>query len=80
VLRERRANARPVAKLVQRLIGLEAKLNQYAHGERFIAEVESAAGVGAIDHIWESVERLPSLAEIREPQAWLERVGLPTAV
>jgi coenzyme F420 biosynthesis associated uncharacterized protein len=80
VLRERRANAKPVAKLVQRLIGLEAKMNQYAHGERFIAEVEQAAGTEAIDHIWGSVDRLPSLAEIREPDAWLDRVGLRPAV
>jgi coenzyme F420 biosynthesis associated uncharacterized protein len=79
VLRERRANAKPIAKLFQRLIGLEAKLNQYAHGERFIAEVERVAGTEAIDHIWGSVDRLPTLAEIREPESWLDRVGLKAA-
>ena len=44
VLRERRANANPGAKLLQRLIGLEAKINQYAQGERFIEEVERLGG------------------------------------
>src|SRR5688572_24417086 len=77
VLRERRANAKPIAKVLQRLIGLEAKLNQYAHGERFIAEVERMAGVGSLDHVWGDPGRLPSLDEIRHPEAWLDRVGLP---
>jgi coenzyme F420 biosynthesis associated uncharacterized protein len=76
VLRERRANARPLAKLVQRLIGLEAKMNQYAHGEEFIAEVERVAGEGSVDHVWAGPERLPTLAEIRSPESWLDRVGL----
>jgi coenzyme F420 biosynthesis associated uncharacterized protein len=76
VLRERRANAKPLARAVQRLIGLEAKLNQYAHGEEFIASVERAAGEGSVDHVWGSPDRLPTLEEIRDPDAWLDRVGL----
>ena len=44
VLRERRANANPAAKLLQRLLGIEAKINQYAQGEAFIAEVERLGG------------------------------------
>ena len=76
VLRERRATAKPIAKVVQRLIGLEAKLNQYAHGERFIAEVERVAGEGSLDHVWGHPDRLPTLDEIRHPSAWIDRVGL----
>jgi coenzyme F420 biosynthesis associated uncharacterized protein len=75
VLRERRASARPIARVAQRLLGLEAKMNQYAQGERFIEEVERRAGMGAVDQAWEGPDRLPSLAEIRDPQAWLSRLG-----
>jgi coenzyme F420 biosynthesis associated uncharacterized protein len=75
VLRERRASARPIARVAQRLLGLEAKMNQYAQGERFIEEVERRAGQGAVDQAWEGPDRLPSLAEIRDPQAWLSRLG-----
>jgi coenzyme F420 biosynthesis associated uncharacterized protein len=75
VLRERRASARPIARVAQRLLGLEAKMNQYAQGERFIEEVERRAGLGAVDQAWEGPDRLPSLAEIRDPQAWLSRLG-----
>lgn len=77
VLRERRANANPAVKLVQRLIGLEAKINQYAQGERFIEEVERlGGGPDALDPVWRGASWLPSLAEIREPEEWLDRVRL----
>ncbi len=77
VLRERRATASPATKLVQRLIGLEAKINQYAQGERFIEEVERlGGGPDALDPVWRGASWLPTLAEIREPEEWLERVRL----
>jgi coenzyme F420 biosynthesis associated uncharacterized protein len=77
VLRERRANATPIAKLLQRLIGLEAKINQYAQGERFIHEVERlGGGPAALDPVWRGASWLPTLSEIREPEEWLSRVRL----
>lgn len=77
VLRERRAEASPAAKLVRRLIGLEAKLNQYAQGERFIEEVERlGGGPQALEPVWRGERWLPTLSEIRNPQDWLDRVRL----
>jgi coenzyme F420 biosynthesis associated uncharacterized protein len=77
VLRERRANGTPLAKLLQRLIGLEAKINQYAQGERFIEEVERlGGGPSALDPVWRGASWLPTLSEIREPEEWLARVRL----
>jgi coenzyme F420 biosynthesis associated uncharacterized protein len=77
VLRERRATANPASKLLQRLIGLEAKINQYAQGERFIEEVERlGGGPDALDPAWRGASWLPTLAEIREPEEWLDRVRL----
>ncbi len=77
VLRERRASANPGAKLVQRLIGLEAKLNQYAQGERFIQEVERlGGGPSALEPVWRGASWLPTLAEIKDPVEWLDRVRL----
>ena len=77
VLRERRANASPLAKVIQRLIGIEAKLNQYAHGERFIAEVERlGGGPTALDPVWQGPSWLPTMAEIRQPEEWLQRVRI----
>jgi coenzyme F420 biosynthesis associated uncharacterized protein len=77
VLRERRAHGSPGTKLLQRLIGLEAKINQYAQGERFIEEVERlGGGPAALDPVWRGASWLPTLTEIREPEEWLARVRL----
>jgi coenzyme F420 biosynthesis associated uncharacterized protein len=76
VLSARRKGGSPPVRLLRRLIGLEGKLNQYEQGERFIASIERVAGPRAVDACWEGPERLPSLEEIREPQRWLDRVGL----
>jgi coenzyme F420 biosynthesis associated uncharacterized protein len=73
VLRERRKQANPLARFLQRLIGLEAKLNQYALGERFIEQVE-AAGDEVFDRVWDRPENLPTMSEIREPEKWIARV------
>ncbi len=81
VLRERRDSAKGLSRLVQQLIGLEAKLNQYAQGEAFIADVERAGGTTLLSRAWEESGNLPSLIEIREPHRWIERMGaaLPAA-
>lgn len=77
VLRERRANTNPATKLLQRLLGIEAKINQYAQGENFIAEVERlGGGPVALEPVWRGASWLPTLAEIRDPEEWLDRVRL----
>ena len=75
VLRERRKRAGPVARMVQRLVGLEAKLNQYEAGERFLEAIVTVEGPGVIDRCWESPDHLPTLAEVRDPGRWLQRVA-----
>jgi coenzyme F420 biosynthesis associated uncharacterized protein len=74
VLRQRRRNISPAARLVQRLIGLEAKMNQYEQGERFIAAVEAEGGPALLNRAFEAPANLPSLAEIRAPREWIDRV------
>jgi len=75
VLRQRRKQTAGLAKLLQQLIGLEAKLNQYAQGERFIEVVEAAGGTELLDRAWESPLLLPSIDEIRDPDLWVARVN-----
>jgi coenzyme F420 biosynthesis associated uncharacterized protein len=74
ILQERRRRANPLARLVQRLVGLEGKMNQYAAGERFIAEIEAESGERAVDRCWEDPDHLPTLEEVRDPQRWLARM------
>src|SRR5436305_2096011 len=79
VLRQRRQQGNPFAKLVQRLLGFEAKINQYEQGERFIAAVEQHGGPQLLNQAFAAPELLPSLAEIREPQLWIDRVAIERA-
>ena len=66
-------------KLFQRLMGIDAKLKQYAQGEAFIEAVEAAGGTELLDRAWEGPEQLPSIAEIRRPEDWIERLQAETA-
>jgi coenzyme F420 biosynthesis associated uncharacterized protein len=75
-LRERRQQAGGVAKVAQRVLGIEAKMNQYRQGEAFIAYVEENGGPDALEAAWRGPQWLPTLAEIRAPQEWLDRVRL----
>jgi coenzyme F420 biosynthesis associated uncharacterized protein len=80
VLRRRRKQARGPARLLQQLIGIEAKLRQYEEGERFVAAVEDSGGSELLDRAWRGPEWLPSLVEIRNPSAWISRVGTTPAI
>lgn len=79
VLHQRRKQTNRRSKLIQRLIGLEAKLAQYEQGERFIEAVEAVGGPRVIDLAWEAPESLPTIAEIREPDLWIDRMGVVQA-
>lgn len=74
-LRRRREQQHPVAKVLFRWLGLAAKLEQYAAGERFVEHVEAAGGPGIVDRCWQGPELLPTWDEVREPDRWLARTG-----
>jgi len=76
---ERRVRARqqsksPVSALLGRLSGMELKLAQYREGEAFADAVAARRGVAFLNRAWERPEHLPSLAEIRDPRAWIARM------
>jgi coenzyme F420 biosynthesis associated uncharacterized protein len=79
VLRERRNRAPRPVRLLQQLVGIEAKMRQYEQGEAFIRAVESTAGPDALARVWEGPDRLPTMEEIRHPAEWLARTD-PTPV
>lgn len=73
-LHARRNQVSGPAKMLQKLIGLEAKLKQYEQGERFIERVEAVGGPSLLDQVWQSPDLLPDLTEIRDPDRWVARV------
>jgi coenzyme F420 biosynthesis associated uncharacterized protein len=72
-LDRRRKSQSGLSRLVARLLGLDLKLRQYEQGKYFCDAVVRERGVAALHHVFSSPEALPTLAEIRDPQAWLAR-------
>jgi hypothetical protein len=64
-----------VEKLLRRLLGVDAKLRQYAEGRRFVHEVHARVGMAGFNRVWDSPLTLPLLHELTDADAWIARVG-----
>jgi len=72
---DERRSARGLARIVARLLGLDAKARQYSRGRSFFESIERVRPGSAL-HVFDAPASLPSLAELENPDAWLERVGV----
>ena len=72
----RREAGNPMERLIRRLLGVDAKLRQYAEGRRFVHEVVSRVGMAGFNRVWESPLTLPLLSELADAPAWIARVGV----
>jgi coenzyme F420 biosynthesis associated uncharacterized protein len=72
-LDRRRKSQSGLSRLVAKLLGLELKLRQYEQGKFFCDAIVRARGPEALHHLWSGPEVLPTLAELRDPDAWLKR-------
>lgn len=70
----RRAGGRREA-LAKRLLGLDAKLEQYRAGASFCRRVIAKVGVAGLNRVWEHPELLPRIEEIAAPEDWITRVA-----
>jgi coenzyme F420 biosynthesis associated uncharacterized protein len=71
---QRRAGRGVVDQLLRRLLGLDAKLKQYADGARFVRGVLAEVEMAGFNAVWTSSDTLPQPAEIADPPAWVRRV------
>jgi coenzyme F420 biosynthesis associated uncharacterized protein len=71
----RRRSQSGLSRLLGKLLGMDMKMRQYEQGKIFCDAVVAARGVPALHHVFSGPEALPSLAEIRDPQAWLARTA-----
>ena len=78
-LDRRRRERSPLMALLERLIGLDAKLRQYEDGKRFCDAVVGAAGPRALHSVFDAPEQLPTQAELQDPEAWMRRTGVVPA-
>jgi coenzyme F420 biosynthesis associated uncharacterized protein len=70
----RRRGGGLIDRLLRALLGVEAKVRQYAVGSAFTNHVVLAAGMDGFNAVWQSPDTLPSRAELSDPGAWLRRV------
>lgn len=70
----RRANPTTLQKFVRQLLGLDAKMRQYAAGRRFVDHVVAEHGVTGFNRVWERPANLPTETEIDHPEQWIARV------
>jgi coenzyme F420 biosynthesis associated uncharacterized protein len=71
----RRAGGNPVERFVRRVLGVDAKLRQYAEGRSFVQGVVDRVGIAGFNRVWQSPLSLPTLPELTDPQHWIERTG-----
>jgi coenzyme F420 biosynthesis associated uncharacterized protein len=57
-----------------RITGLDVKMEQYRQGEAFIDAVCAVGGHDLAKRVWDGPEMLPTMDEIRNPDAWVSRV------
>jgi coenzyme F420 biosynthesis associated uncharacterized protein len=71
---QRRRDVHGLDKILRRLLGLEAKMRQYADGAVFVRAVTDKVGTDGFNAVWTAPETLPSPQEIENPLAWVQRV------
>lgn len=72
-LDRRRRSQSGLSRLVAKLLGLDLKLRQYEQGKYFCDAIVRARGPEALRHVFSSPEALPTLEELRDPDAWVAR-------
>ena len=70
----RRAHPGALQRFLRQLLGLEAKMRQYAAGRRFVDRIVAERGLAAFNRVWEDPRHLPTEAEIERPEDWMARV------
>jgi coenzyme F420 biosynthesis associated uncharacterized protein len=62
-------------RVLRAMLGVDAKLRQYAEGAAFTRHVVGVVGMDGFNTVWTSPETLPTRSEITDPAAWLYRVA-----
>lgn len=70
----RRRGGGVLDRILRTLLGVDAKVKQYAVGAAFTRHVVDAVGMDGFNAIWTSPDTLPLRAELGDPAAWVARV------
>ena len=61
-------------QVVRRALGMDAKMRQYSDGAGFVRHVVDRIGMAGFNTVWTAPDRLPTRAEIHDPDQWIARV------
>jgi coenzyme F420 biosynthesis associated uncharacterized protein len=64
----------PGDQALERLLGLEMKLEQYRLGRAFCDRVAALTDEATLARMWDAPDSLPSMPELEEPTLWLSRM------
>lgn len=70
----RRRGGGMLDRILRTLLGVDAKVKQYAAGAAFTRYVVDEVGMTGFNRVWESPETVPLRAEIADPAAWVRRI------
>ncbi|TDV40695.1 zinc-dependent metalloprotease [Actinophytocola oryzae] len=70
----RRRGGGVLDRILRALLGVDAKVKQYAAGAAFTRHVVDEVGMSGFNVVWESPETLPLRTEIADPAAWVRRI------
>ncbi|MFH5231333.1 zinc-dependent metalloprotease [Antrihabitans spumae] len=70
----RKRSANPVQRLIRALLGMDAKMEQYVRGKKFVDAVVGQVGMDQFNAIWTGPDTLPLTTEIEAPDKWIARV------
>jgi coenzyme F420 biosynthesis associated uncharacterized protein len=71
---QRQQNKTLFEQIFNRVTGMDLKLAQYQQGEAFVNAVVAKRGGAFAHRVWERRENLPTMEEIRNPDAWISRI------
>lgn len=74
-LRDFQSSSGPLARFVSKLLGLDLKRRQYEEGQHFFDQIFAQGGSEAVRAAFASPEALPTMREVRSPDAWLGRTA-----
>ncbi len=70
----RRRGGGLVDRVLRALLGVEAKVRQYAVGGAFVRHAVLATGMDGFNRVWEGPDTLPTRAELDRPGDWVRRI------
>lgn len=75
VMRRRREDRSQEDRMVERMLGIDLKREQYRLGGAFCERVVELTNEQTLALMWTNAEALPSMPELEEPRLWLARMA-----